>query len=183
MLDLNLTFEIWHLFIYSFVSIAALGFSALSLWLATDQSKKIVEHNKISVMPLLGLNVIQNNNKIFLTEVKNNGLGTAIIESLTVFMDGVQIENKNAILTALDKIFDESRYDIEAYGMIENTNDSANFSKDQSFGLFKIEGKDGNEITQQDIKSLKRIVIEIRYKSLYGEKGKLCSTRHISEWL
>ncbi len=93
-----------------FISLVAVGF-------VIYQSKAVIKHNKLSIRPLIGFNVDTTQQNLLLVTMRNNGFGPAIIKKLLVFVDGVIVDGRKPIETAVNQALAENgvQYDYEYY--------------------------------------------------------------------
>lgn len=157
-----------------FISLVAVGF-------VIYQSKAVIKHNKLSIRPLIGFNVDTTQQNLLLVTMRNNGFGPAIIKKLLVFVDGVIVDGRKPIETAVNQALAENgvQYDYEYYHTIDETGLAA-LGKDVDKTLLKIVFH--SKPSDSDIEALRKISVEIEYESLYGEKFSI-STKHIKDWI
>ena len=72
------------------LSILSLFMGTLALAVSIYQGNKFIEHNKLSVRPILNIGMSEDRGRYYLT-IKNAGLGPAIINSVKIFHEEDQI--------------------------------------------------------------------------------------------
>jgi hypothetical protein len=141
--------------------------AASALGLATWQGFIARRHNKLSVSPhLTFFTAFSDNDPHFSIDIKNNGLGTAIITSYEVMIDGVTQPNtdEREIIKAYRKlnILNKER----AGGRCFSFGDS--IASGEVLNVIKFVLKDGSFLDREMThKELNRIQLIIKYKSLY----------------
>lgn len=73
------------------LSISAIVIAIASIVISTWQGIENRNHNRLTVMPKLGISLTVNEN-LFRISVKNNGLGPAILKKRTLMFEGKEIE-------------------------------------------------------------------------------------------
>jgi hypothetical protein len=143
-----------------------IAFSALGL--ATWQGYAARQHNKLSVSPHISFSsVFLDEVPHFSINIKNNGLGTAIISDYKVMLDGViQKDTGKRYITEVCRQLDiPQRY--TSAGRYFDVGDSV--SAGDELNVIRIVLKEGECLDRELAhKELKRIQLIVTYKSLYG---------------
>lgn len=149
------------------ISSAVIALCALvfSIW----QGMVARKHNKLSVRPHLSTWSSADEEKGFYSfEIINNGIGPAIVEEATVKVDGKPIAGKaaDAVENAVKILFADLRYRANhSYFMKGDT-----MAPNERCGLIELQFSDEPPPSAEVIaRAMKRVVVEITYKSFYGE--------------
>jgi hypothetical protein len=143
-----------------------IAFSALGL--AVWQGYIARRHNKLSVRPYLTFSsTFLDEEPHFTVDIKNNGLGTAIITDYKVLIDGATQEDtgKSYVIGVCRKLQIPNRY--STAGRYFNVGDS--ISAGESQNVIKIVLNEGAFLDREiSYKELERIQFKVKYKCLYG---------------
>ena len=143
-----------------------IAFSALGL--AVWQGYIARRHNKLSVRPYLAFSsTFLDEEPHFTVDIKNNGLGTAIITDYKVILDGVTQEDtgKSYVIEACRKLQIPDRF--SSAGRYFKLGGS--ISAGESQNVIKIVLNEGSFLDREiAYKELERIQFKIKYKCLYG---------------
>ncbi len=163
-------FEIGSLSI-STITVIVLG---LAYW-------KIIQHNKLSIMPRLDTHIDTQTNTntntktnqkttktIITSTLQNNGLGTVIIKKILLLVDNEETENEDPMNFIVEKIkanCSVKSNNITAFSLGER---GRGLLSGESIILAKMEFQ--GVPTEEDEKKIARFDIEIYYESLDGKK-------------
>lgn len=70
------------------VSYLAMFIAVLALLVSIYEGYEIRKHNRLSLKPFLDSSIYMEQNKLFKIQLKNEGLGTAIVEDFSIYANG-----------------------------------------------------------------------------------------------
>jgi hypothetical protein len=155
------------------IAIVALAISSISVCYAVYQGRKTFrlteEHNKKSVEPLITDLYISDytNSQLQAYQITNCGIGPAIINSLSFYIDNIEYPNVNKIFL---EYFKGQSYiqPSEYFEMSKNHVIGVN----ETLILFKFYFP--NRILEKEFHELaKRVSFKLEYKSIYGDSKKV----------
>ncbi len=177
------------------VSSGALIGAALAIWFthkqfkanidfSKKQSKAIIEHNKLSILPMLDTHVDTHTNKntnidanyqktIIITIIKtvvlqNNGSGTAVIKKISLFIDNKMVDNENPMGRVVEKILKDCSVEGESLNVFTLGKKGRGLLSGDNITLIKLEFS--GEPNVKDEKMFDSFDIKIDYESLDGKK-------------
>lgn len=156
--------------------------ASAALWFTWYQTKLSREHNRLSVRPHLQTHT--DTSKIYdqpvpyisyKVELRNNGLGPAIIKGWKVFLDGTEkvLPNVNAVEDLIKELVPSTlKRAVRYLGKNEamRANDAQVILE---LNLPILNGAEHRQLEEQ----LKRLSLVIEYASMYGEKLLILDTR------
>jgi hypothetical protein len=147
--------------------VAAVFISFVALLLALYDTKIKKKYYNLSVRPFFDIDkhIDLSNHKVTV-DLTNKGVGVAIIKNFRIIC-GDQIYD-NPKLDEVENIFDGIGYGIlerKVYTLHSN----GVFAKDEKIELLKFKLSNMEKKTEDVLKTLSRIIIEIKYESISGE--------------
>jgi hypothetical protein len=135
------------------------------------QSKAIIEHNKLSMLPMLDIHTDTHTNKNIVTRtatLQNNGAGIAVIKKISLFIDDKIIKDKNPMGFIAKQILKDCSVKSEALGTFALGENGRGLLSGGEIILIKIEfmGKP----SEADEEMIDGFNIKIDYESLDGKK-------------
>ncbi|SMM98369.1 hypothetical protein SPONN_2281 [uncultured Candidatus Thioglobus sp.] len=163
-------------------SVLVLVTSITAIWFTIKQSKETVRHNKLSLRPFLNAHVDTTKENQVIVTVKNNGLGTALITKLLIYIDDKEVGGRNQVKQAVFNVVNPNIYNyiLKDYGLIDDNGTA--LAKGDKFILLGYEIEKPHNHTLEDVKPyLRRLSMCIEYESLYEEKFTI--PRSIEDWI
>jgi hypothetical protein len=149
-------------FIAAAIAFAAMAFTGWQAWISR-------KHNKLSVTPHLTIWESELNNGSYSYELRNNGIGPAIITSLQFFVDGELVSGKKLephrkiVQLLLPNIHCNFTGSYFPPGYMMPAGNSINLI---SISILGIHGLTKSELEA----SAERVCVVINYESIYGDK-------------
>lgn len=156
----------------TYLSIFSVIISIIAVYFTFQQNSLTREHNRLSVIPHINSYFSDNRDEeLFGVYIINNGLGTAIIKNLEVFVNGQEIDGDSEVKfhLAIKKLgLDESCF----YILTPRNGDT--MAINEELALIKIKNRAPKCAIAQTYLFHKGISFNyiIYYESLYGEKFK-----------
>lgn len=159
----------------NWVEVSSVFIAVCALFLTLWQARQIIKHNKLSVRPYLSWSHTRDltgQGKIYQIEMKNLGLGPAIIKKLRVTYDGDKI-------TEDFKIFVNNKIEPQPYGgHVDTTTIVPPFVliKDKPDIIFKFEGQNPNNKVED---LFMKLGLYVEYTSFYEDKVYTLDTKNL----
>jgi len=159
------------------IAIAAVVVAVCSMAVAVYEGSQTRKHNRLSVLPKLtpvvGLNWKKPKDALGFS-IENNGTGPAIINSVTVYLDGKPMPQSNSggwleLFEKLELFGQSNRY----YKF--DTGDALSVGQSKKLLAYDPDlAKEEGETPVRFYQALERISVKITYASVYGNKQVTC---------
>ncbi|MEU9287936.1 hypothetical protein AB0D57_25345 [Streptomyces sp. NPDC048275] len=145
------------------IAVCATVIAVGSLWISLVQTKSAREHNRQSVRPLLQIRMVKGyNDDIARLEVINAGLGPAIVTKTVVTFDGEVVGQWD--LQTYRRVTESFPFQPKVLTLVEG----AALLVGQKSYLLHVDGFSEDEHRWFWELISRRMLIEVRYESLYG---------------
>ena len=140
------------------------------------QSKEIIKYNKLTMLPMLDTHINTHVNKsasatntiIKTVTLQNNGLGTAVIKKISLFIDNKMVNDKDPMKSIAEEISGTCSVETKTLNVFTLGKKGRGLLSGDNITLIKVEFKD--EPNEEDEKMLDMFEIKINYESLDGKK-------------
>ncbi len=149
-------------------AIATILIAVAAFFITLWQIKSMHKHNRLSVMPILSYEIFYDKTDLgFGIYLCNKGIGPAIIKSMRIFIDNIEIK------TQQKKIWPEAVQTLNInypYVQMFTCGDDVSISAGERLPLLTINDNISKEIADEFKKALDRINIELLYESIYKQR-------------
>jgi hypothetical protein len=142
--------------------------SKINIEFSEKQSKAIINHNKLSMLPMLDIHYDTNTNKNTMIKtviLQNNGLGIAVIKKIALFVDDKIVNDKDPIGFVAKKMLKDYPAKSEVLRTFSLGEDGRGLLSGKKIILIRMKFIKGS-IEEDD----ENIYIKIYYESLDGKK-------------